>query len=997
MHKFRIWHENNKKNTAFCMIYEISAERLSMEFSCGGKALTEKTANQDFIRFCLRLLTLNASKVRDYDQNSIADELGINVNTLRRYPEYLRKRFKDIGFIGDDLPDTSLFRMTGLKCENVFEKKILPQDLIWYDPEGKEHTSVTTLADDAIEACKCLYIVNSGGYGKTHFLKTILFEMNTDVQSRTTDYLSLASLLKDALSSPVSENAHCRNDMTRASDKTSYIFRHLSMRTGRRMNYNADTQYLFLLDGLNELLEQNSSHTYDTMRLIIEEIKGLAACDNVRLAVTSRRRDDILRIFPDGTGFCDAQLTGVKDQRIKPTVPLTEECARLLEKPLFFRYKETLEDTGNAGKGTPIETQYGLFEFIHSYSAMQTYKEKDLQKDEYLYLYFVVLGAIASFMETGRSREITKKQVLRLVDKIHSSAAVQERYRTMINSILKEDAKRSEIVFSKAPDFYYDDLRGLSEFVEFTGDTLHFIHDDVQEYFVCFSVISYLNSIHDTELPMLIEMTPDFNMRSSAQNAIKAELGLTEKNCSASLYATFPTYLAEKRSEEHNKTAKAIFRIFSVTEPLQPCASEDEILYHFRQQLALCLCCYRFLDHFGIGTPFDEERYQIISPFTESLLAHADFFIDRPRLLSAEENQAAAEIFAAVFQHLRLKKDYGTARKYYEFAEQRFLPDCDKLRRTLLRHHRAKIWMLNAQDIFAPGEKPVISDWFSIEEMDNKAETHSGHPDEDLRHRHGRWLFNESLKELEKCIPLNLSGNLLGHIYEKPVGWLEENDLLKRNCKKGFEYYRKTYEGMIDDHSLLQMKGTEILYTARAMMLMLYKGYVRINLSDGAISDTSGSLLNLETLAEKGVYKDSYKPDEEKPYSFTVLERLAEQEADMMPWLFGVQRALIFYTKKRQENPKDSVWKLTKKERDIVFSIFDRQNDPDNLLINATKCAILRIFKKPDGRNEKALALYNRTKAEYKKLEKDAGATIDADRTDKKYACEDAERFGIKF
>lgn len=635
--------------------------------------------------------------------------------------------------------------------------------------------------------------------------------------------------------------------------------------------------------------------------------------------ITTRSKDDISQI-PAFTKKKLAKLSYLDNSTEFKDKNVTKEMKQLLSIPLYYNYyKSLLKDN----KTLP-DSRFELWNLFHKNACKQEYEEKNVPADEALYIYYVCLPMFAAFMESNRVEEITRSQAIRLMAKIRNSAAVQENCQNIINQIENSNNERAQIEFSKISQVMYNSFRNISSFISFDSESIRFKHQDIREYFCTFNSVWFIKSI--SSAPLLLELIPNFNLKSSVQEFIKEALG-------------FKKML--KGDDEKIKLENAVIKkendgkyseLFPKSSEVLQSADIEEVQSQIYQNICLCYAAFVFSDHFMIHAY--NERQEILKPFCEGLIECRRFLKENPSILSDTMRQCLLEVYTSVIQFYRMEKDYGRCREIYEFCMD-ISQKCDFYYVRMLNHQKGKVLLYNSQNII--NKQDHISDYYNEEEKKSAKD-----------------IFNEGKELLERCLPYNMSANILGQLYSAPADWIINNNLLKRDVCKAFKIYEAAYKDLTDPNYLYFRIGTEMVYTFRQFAGLLMRGHIRI---------TSGEPEeNKENpLLSEGCYDSSVN------YAKEILDHIKGQDAPFVNWLRG---AVALYNKD-EENAR------------MYF-----EKEADNYM---TK--IVKLKKRwYEDRDE----LINSIKKDINKYRKSEHTTIECEATDSSYRLEDAEMLGYK-
>lgn len=853
----------------------------------------------------------------------IMKKTNYSLSGVKKALETIRDKLKSIGIeewfdyksLAEDVQCREVKNEELLIPEKQFAQKIClrSMDGVWeYEANAFKEYMFDWCEDrnkkSVLKEYNALFLHGDGGIGKTHYLRKTWDYCNSHHTGKEIRFCSLSVLLQEAVSSPIPKEVHCKGDVSKAvyspQHITSYICRHCGV-----YRFEERKKYIFLLDGLNELISQNSSISYDYVQQILSEIRMLDM-KNVFVFISSRDKKDF-RIL-GGDVFrkrCTAVLSEIMDCDFSGLPELSDEIRTLLSRPLFYRlYQEYAEK-----KHFPdIQSKYELWNFFHRNACRQSCLNKNIRADEMLYLYYILLPAAAYWCACNRKEEISKFHFIQLTDKIRNSLAIQERYHCIINHIENESLVRSELQFNKLSTLYYDGLRNVGDFAVMSDDVIRFTHQDVREYFAAFYVVSYLSEIKNPSIPLLLEMVPSFNLNSDIQGLIMKKYGFEK--------------------DKHGQNAEAFGKLFGCTKELIPSISIEDLHAQFRQNITHAYAAYTFADHFMLR--ISEARHKVIAPFCASLLKYKDFFRNWKNILSRKEKDALTEVFTAMIQYYRIKMDYAVCRQYYEFAKEFLLDGADIYYVKMIEHQKAKAWISNSQSLYC--NEAYVSLW-----------------DESLS---AKTLFDEGMDKLQTCFPYNMSVNLLGNIYSKPVRWIEENQLIKRDVCEAFRIYRNFFEEMTNAQTHLWLQnGTELIYTTREMLSLLLKFYVYIDDQNNICTyDPEKKVTDLDSLQKM-------MPASTLAFVNSVLEKIIEQNCAFMDWLRGM--ALLLSGKKEEAN---------------------------HMFENEAANYMTWIIRYMQGDEDQRAAI----DAKLSEFSANVNQTADADLTDKKYLIMDAGQLG---
>ena len=756
----------------------------------------KKSTKDIFLQLCDSFINNYTLSYIKLDQSSA---------TISKAIKFINEAFTDLGFTEGCLNGCRL--IPGVTCIETVSVKISdipPEPSELYDQKLLFDNRIKSISavkgSKRFEFIPCLdskynYLVlyGDGGLGKTNFLKLLIRDWGK--QRGPVYYCSLSTLLEEAITAPIPKELHCGSDISHAGNTgnfyTSYLFRYcrISKYSGRKCT--------FLLDGFNELLEKNASHSYDFIQQILKEIAMLKLRDDsnsIYVIITTRNKNDITQLpsFYRSNKIKFATLSGVIDDKELLDIDATDEFKKLISRPLFYQLYKKFKPEDIKKKSV-----YEIWRTFHKEACRQEYANKNISADEALYIYYIILPLFAHFMETNRSESISRTQAIRLIDKIRNSPAIQESYQNVINSIERE-TYRSQIQFVKISQFFYDSLRNVGNFISYDKNSLKFKHQDIREYFAAFYIEWYLKSIHSA--PLLLELIPNFNLKSTVQSLILDALNFQKlKNGNT-----------DKIKEENKKIKaendKLYYKIFRNSQILRASADLEEVHSQLYQNLCLTYVAYTFADHFMLHA--NEKRHNIISPFCESLMKCGRFLAEHPSMLSIKERQSLLEVYTAMIHYYRLKHDYVKCRYVYEFCMKYIADGCDNYYIRMIRHQHGKAMLYNSQDLFTGGE--VKSNYYDVQEKSAKE------------------IFDESIKILKSCLPYNMTANILGNLYATPVDWISKNHLLERDVCTAFRIYHDAYQDMKDSNYLYSRNGTEMIYTLRQLSALLIKGHVKL-------------------------------------------------------------------------------------------------------------------------------------------------------------------------
>ncbi len=741
---------------------------------------------------CLKDGTLNSINQNDFAQKTNCSIDSVK-NNFGRTDCKISKLLNDLEFDNGDAQASiyynGLYNGTRFK---VVEKENELEDTNENEEEYPQNVSVSDTRNDAFDFDKFIdywcgrgnsshvFLFSPGGKGKTHFMKKIYKKLKFDPEKSTKiHFCSLALLLQEAINNPIKPVAHCKGDLSRASEKTSYILRHESI-------FKMPESCVFFLDGFNELLDQNGSLTYNYVMQIISEINMLIDAPYTKLMISSREKNDS-QFFEKlcKSNFSFVELGGIFDDDIEKNDDITAEVKKMLSYPIFYNiYKKTKDKK----VFTSVSSKYSLWNSFHISSCKQSFENKNLLADSMLYLYYILLPCAAYWMESNRKTRISMKQCILIIDKIRNSLILQEFYANIINDILFTDkdgktVKREEIQFNKISLIYYEGLRNLQDFIIFSDEEkyIEFKHQDIREYFAAFYIVSHINGIINTSVTHTLDMVPSFNLKTDVQNMIKEQF--------------------ELKTED----GESFIRLFKKTTELYPSTSHEDIQLQLRENIIVSYTAHTLSDHFILHV--NSALMSFLEPFVSSLLKHEKFFKNWNNTLTRQEKNAVIEILSAVIQYYRVDLDYEKCRRYYEFAENYLFEGAEPYYIKLITHQKAKALMYNSKDLYVcTSEKK--SDWGNLDKKE---------------------MFDESISLLYHCLPFNLSANLLGRVISTPRRWIKDNGLIERNVKKAFDVYRHALNEMTASENLFVLNGTELMYLIREMLFLLVKFYVYID------------------------------------------------------------------------------------------------------------------------------------------------------------------------
>ena len=683
----------------------------------------------------------------------------------------------------------------------------------------------------------CIFLYGEGGSGKSNFLK--LIENQGKSRSNQIYYCSLSDLLDDALLHPIQSYLHCGKDILRAgtfeNGFTSHLFRYCGIQ-----QYRSVQKYIFLLDGLNEMLDRNTNRTYGCIQQILTEIAMIHNAE-IRIIISSRNvRDTTYLPFSDR--IFSATLTDVLDQNDILKAAGTDEIRKLLGKPLFMQFYRRLI---HHHKALP-KTAFEIWNAFHIEACKQEYMKKNISKDSALYTYYILLPLFAYHMETdnANNQKLTRFQVLRLMEQLNHSAIARERSEYVINQMVNSISS-TRFHLSQVPVLPFYSLQNLETFVSYDeqSDSIKFRHQTIREYFSAFYIVWFLKSLKT--VPSELRFVPNFNLNASIREMVLSALRFEPQNRTSN-----GNNKSERMNSNHNERYAQLFQI---SESLSARTNLEELHAQIQHNLSLTYIAHDFSDRFFLLV--DQERYQIMAPFCESLMQSGRFLQDYPEVLSEIERNVLLQVYATVMYHFRNEHDYGKCREIYEFCRQSIIVSEKNRYAMKLEHQRAKALLCCCQDIYTGLN--MKSHYYNKPDLNDPAA-----------------MFRDAVKILEKCLPFNLSVNTLAHLYMYPVYWIKENNLIQRNLLTAFQIYRLIYDESNNQHYLYSQNGSDLYYTCRQMAGLLIKGYLRIK--NGELIPSSESPL---------ISKDDCR--ETMEYAEKILSHIDGHDYKNTDWLRG--------------------------------------------------------------------------------------------------------------
>ena len=672
------------------------------------------------------------------------------------------------------------------------EEQLLNQEILFEQSEKK----LSILSPDMLQKvfsinqhAHCVFLYGEGGIGKTNLLK--LLEKQGKSRSQSVYYCSLSTLLDDALLNPIRNSLHCGKDILRAgafaNGYTSHLFRYCEIQ-----RFSIEQEYVFLLDGLNEMFDRNTNRTYECIQQILTEISMLHNAE-IRLIISSRNVRDITKL-PFSERIVSATLTGVLEKDDILQTGGTDESRRLLSKPLFFQLYRRLYRQNR----TLPQTAFEIWSVFHMEASKQEYTKKNISKESALYTYFILLPLFAYYMESDHAEKLTRFQALRLMEQLSHSTIAQERSQFVVNQIVYQSSKQ-QFKPSQFPFIPFEALQNLENFVIYKkqSDSIEFRHQDIREYFAAFYIIWFLKSIKT--IPLELCSIPNFNLKASIRKMVLSALNFEQRDSLSNSSDNYGEY-----QRNHNERYA---QLFPCIEDLSARTNLMEVHAQIQQNLSLAYIAHDFSDRFFLLV--DQERYSIMAPLCESLMQSGRFLYDYPEILSDIERNVLLQVYATAMYHFHHERDYGKCREIYEFCRQYVISRHNNRYAIKIEHQRAKALLCCCQDIYTG--HAMKSSFYEKPEFNDPKE-----------------MFHEAVEILRKCLPFNLSVNTLAHFYMYPVYWMQENKLIQRDPLKAFQIYKLLYDESNNRHYLYSQNGSDLSYTYRQMAGLLIKGYLRL-------------------------------------------------------------------------------------------------------------------------------------------------------------------------
>lgn len=642
-----------------------------------------------------------------------------------------------------------------------------------------------------------LILVDEGGMGKSTFLKALRNKMEGYFTGAF--YVSLSTLLTSAYTNPV------REEQYRLSSTNYYIFREIRRIYGRNIenelnNSNNGEKILLLLDGYNELLERDNSEYHSFISILRDEIAGITQkyADKISVIIASRKTPEYAEI----KSYQKCHLTGIPKKSIDSLIyhfdeqNISEEVKKLLVFPLYFKFFSQLKEAGD--KKLP-NTKYELFELLHRKSYIQTVERKDImQKDLYLFTYFVMIPHLAKRMELLRDTSADRTEIFELINELCQKKQYAVR---IISAVMGEDYTSLNLPDSPKP--IMDFISSRFEFRDTEQkESFFFMHQELREYFAAFAVIYDLKTLEDAyEASALEDYELEFNLKTGIQKHVLAAFEIE----------------GDKTEENYEKLFKAHKKRIVLKKKMP----SDKLLGIITNEIRFAFAAFSLEDHFMLHLDNKTKVHEVIHPIAYFCTQNTELILSIP--LSDGTVNYLLDIFSGEAHYYR-NTDLSECRRYIECAKKICPPDHRK--HVILNHQKAKALIQNAQNIYC--KKNDQPDYYESKIA----------PD---------LLFKEGIELLEDCSRkyYNMSANLVCRMYSAPCMWMIDNGLIEINCKKAFDAVYHCFEKITTGYT--QLSGTELVYMARLLVLMMIS-HIQLDENNESYLKETGEFPNEYTL-----------------------------------------------------------------------------------------------------------------------------------------------------
>ncbi|MBR0485641.1 MAG: hypothetical protein IJJ69_12860 [Oscillospiraceae bacterium] len=753
---------------------------------------------QEFISYVLQEFSEGRSKFtrKDYSEfcgyeikANVLSNLKLNIleNVFRKCRINL---FVSKGYCLN--PDYAV-KWKGESADFQLSKAYYPQPVTCSQLKARfQNTSEAELFSYFLKDSRTKLITGQGGIGKTELLKH-LFMLAQNHSIRYVYAVSLSYLLKYSLSHPIAENKLAEDiplngGILHDDTYNSYLFQLEQIK-----KCSPQMCSVWLLDGLNELLEQKTNTNATLIHRILQEIQDLCASKNCTVILTSRTEQEKSALPNTQMLVFEIGLISEQQKEISRKMKQIQNSglAEKIRIPMYYCLYAKLEKAGQLPEN---ENPYSFLKLYYLELLRHSIESKNLLTPEtYSVMYLCFIPLLAHRMESFRTVVMSVSEVCALAEEINS-----EQDKSYLLEIVNQQNMYEIVSFSSLNVKIMISMlksSGLFRCTKAQADEeeyLEFIHQDWREFACEFFVLNYLAYIRTK--PVIISNSlknglfmPTFNLLERIQNVIAEQSGISRK-IPESFSSAFPVQKKINFSDNYRTNLHRI-------------ESNIHILY----------TAFELYDHFRLH--FYDEMYALSYDFAEFMMELAKEI--NLNALSQTTCIHYGKTLSALMECLRREHhDYQTCEKLYAFA-MNDLALCE------FEKSNSGEGMLAYRLVLHEMAKAKLA----FNGMEN---------------------FDIAYKMLLENKMLNLSANLLGCMQASPNQMLLEKKSELYSLTDAFSTYYEAVKAMTS--GIYRLNGTELVYTSRQLAALCLKGYLLVDASGNPFLNSDYQLPDKTTL-----------------------------------------------------------------------------------------------------------------------------------------------------
>lgn len=837
-----------------------------------GKLQELTECQHEYLEFALEKFSLKESyKPEDFKKSCNIDYLS---SAISRTKSQLKKKFGNIDIFGGTTKIIELNSDYTVVKSNYTPDSFAIEDITLYEQNITEidsggnkiiigkNTDIDSLKNRLKNDTFC--ICGGAGIGKTELLKRIYISLKS--YGSIAYIISLPALLKNALNNHIQDSKLTYDVAVNGGYNNledcynSYIMQFIN----NISEFGIKEQTFFLLDGMNELLEQRKPGTFIIIERILHEIESICQSEKTIVIITSRSFKTTAEQLKDiklKQWTPEPLNKNIPDSAFSPDMPENnrKQILEWLKRPLFYHmYMQMLKDEKSDSKNSIPSTQYGFLKKFYLFFYRQTINNKNyIDETEPMALFFFILPFVACTMQKNRDKFLSEKELREvIIDSLPESHREKSLITSVINKVQYEMSGNPNSIngiSDNQAEKYIEMLNNL-DIVSFSTEEdsikFGFSHDIWSEFLCSFYIINYIQKIED--VTNCSKYIPSFNLKSDIQEIIMCELNIQP----------ITENMIKDNPDKVEKIQDNFRKLFTTSNKMTPDTIKSKrISGYLNNELDILYIAFEMSDNFRLHT------INAFGELAEGFILYLIKLSDKnniSNIFDSEHKCFLLKILSAMFQFYREMQDKNPDRSYsmchtlYSFAVEQLKFDSfrnsngkEYLAYCLLRHAYAKALLFEGYNLIS----------------------------KNIHKKEGTEKFNEALNILEQNKTFNMSANLLGCIYATPIKFLLENNLIKPDITKSFDIYNSSYREMTGKNGeIFTLTGTELIYTCRQLLGFILKGYVQIiNTPDG------------EKAAEN-VNKNI--PDKNSlNFCKKIMEDIEGQYITFVDWLRGVYKA----------------------------------------------------------------------------------------------------------